>query len=141
MRYSEIMRLTEAQYLEERSVMRIEIKNPRGITNEVAVMHNPRRSLLLRLINEKNAGWYRGFRLPDGDVEVFDAYLATHYDIGSALGLSGMRFEIRSHKSVPEKCSMLYLPRDVYNLGTEIWRESPMVARMFPEDFHIGHLR
>jgi len=125
----------DTERLDERSRTEVDVRG-----KEVVVMTNPIRAAILRAGTDLNRGWMRGFLLADGSVRVFDAHSATHYDIGLALDLHGKRFEIRTDKDDTERSTMLYLPRADYANAAE-WRKEPMIARMFPEGFHIGPLR
>ena len=119
-------------------------KNNQSI--DVAVFENPRRSTLVRFTNEHNGGYFRGFLKPDGNIVLFDAYRATHADMGAYLGAEGaMRFEVRSPNGAqpgsPEMSSQLYIPK-AYAEDKQQLREQPMIVRMFGNDtFHIGFMR
>jgi hypothetical protein len=128
--------ILDEEVLNERSMRGVEI-NKNGITKLIDVLENPVRSQLKRAYTDQNKGWFRGFLTPDDTVYVFDAYNATHYDVGTATGLTGTRFEIRGTDAEP--MSMLYLPNGVPG---KPWRDKPMIARMFDQpNFHIGSLR
>jgi hypothetical protein len=129
--------LTEDDLM-ERSMMGVQIKNKRGEIIEIDVMENPTRRQLKRAYTDLNKGWFRGFLTPEGTIYVFDAYNATHYDVGVVTGLSGLRFEIRG--TTAEPMSMLYIAS---NAGEpSVFRENPMIARMFDDpNYHIGRLR
>lgn len=125
--------------LDERSMFRLDLKN-----DELLVMQNPRRRAIVAQITDQNRGWFRGFLLEDGNVLVFDAWKATHHDVGSALGIYGTskRFELRGPNRArgDQLASMLYVAR--HEASNPEWRENPMVARMFATpDFIIGSLR
>ena len=129
--------LTEDDLM-ERSLMGVEIKNKKNEIVEIDVLENPTRRQLKRAYTNENKGWFRGFLTNDNKVYVFDAYQATHYDVGIVTGISGRRFEIRGTDEEP--MSRLYITPD----GGEAseWRGNPMIARMFDvPNFHMGRLR